>query len=360
MEGDAVALPSFFSADSLVRSLSLDRKTKEVLTSVSPLYPVRVSSFYAGLIEADNPRCPIRLQAIPSIEELRHGGVEDPLGERNIALTPSFFKRYPKRGVFLVTAECAMFCRFCNRRRLVGKGLNPADSREETLGFLDRSPEVQEVILSGGDPLMLEPDELGYILHRLRQTQHIRVIRISSRMPVVFPQRVHAFLKVLRRYAPLWFVVHINHPRELSREFDHAVAQLRVCGVTMVSQSVLLRGVNDCHHILARLFEGLLERGIKPYYLFQLDDVVGATHFKVRIATGLKIMRSLRAECSGLCLPQYALDITGGLGKVPLEGDYLGERHGDTVSLRNLYGEYGSYLDDGQESVCHECGICRK
>lgn len=360
MEGNMVALPSFFSGESLLRSLPLDTETKKIIASVSPLYPVRISSFYAGLIEAGNPRCPIRLQAIPSVEELREGGVDDPLGEEGIALTPTFFKRYPKRGVFLVTAECAMFCRFCNRRRLVGRGFDPADSREETLDYLERSPDIQEVILSGGDPLMLEPDELGGILHRLRRMTHIRVIRISSRMPVVFPERALAHLDVLQKYAPLWFIVHINHPREMSREFDHVVAQLRIRGVSMISQSVLLRGVNDCHHILAGLFEGLLERGIKPYYLFQLDDVVGATHFKVRIATGLEIMRSLRARCSGLSIPQYALDITGGLGKVPLEGGYLGKRQGNIVHLRNLYGEQGSYLDDGQESHCHECGLCRK
>jgi lysine 2,3-aminomutase len=357
-EGNAVALP-FLSVESLSRLLHLDDEAKKDVERVSHLYPLRIPSFYAGLMDANNARCPLRLQAIPSVEELDGQGVVDPLGENGIAITPSFFKRYPGRGVFLVTAECAMYCRFCNRRRLVGGGFTPQASREETLSYLEYSKEITEVILSGGDPLMLEPEELDYILARLRRMRHLRVIRISSRIPVVLPERLRAHARTIGKYAPLWFIVHVNHPAEISPEFVDAATELRARGASVVSQSVLLRGINDCSHILGRLFENLVELGIKPYYLFQLDDVIGATRFKVRIETGLSIMRSLRTQVSGLCIPCYALDITGGLGKIPLEGGYVKQRDRDRVHMENLYGQEGSYLDNGEESTCLGCDLCR-
>jgi lysine 2,3-aminomutase len=360
MEGNGVTLPFFSDVESLSRFVVLEKETKKNIENVSRHYPFRISPFYASLMEAENPRCPIRLQAIPSVEELGSQGVPDPLGESGIAVTPSFYKRYPKRGVFLVCAECAMYCRFCNRRRFVGKGFKPEDSREETLAYIEQSKDITEVILSGGDPLMLEQGDLGYILERLKRMKHIRLIRISSRMPVVFPERALTHVQTIAKYAPLWLIVHTNHPREISREFVGVIRQLRAVGVSVVSQSVLLRGVNDCHYILGRLFERLVEVGIKPYYLFQLDDVRGATHFKVRLDTGMAIMRSLRAEVSGLCIPQYAVDITGGLGKIPLEGGYLKDRDGDAVNMTNLYDKEGIYLDNGGASTCLQCGLCKQ
>jgi lysine 2,3-aminomutase len=339
--------------------LGLDNSSRQEIESVGRVYPFTVPTYYAGLMEPGNPRCPIRLQAVPSAEELASTGIADPLGEHKIAATPTFFRRYPKRGVFLVAAQCAMYCRFCNRRRLVGRGFKPEDFREETLLYLERSPDITEVILSGGDPLMLDPPELDYILSRLRRIDRIKVIRISSRMPVVFPGRTEVYRKAIKRHGPLWFVVHINHPREVTAEFIGAIKGLHEAGAVIVSQTVLLRRVNDCPHILARLFERLVEEGVKPYYLFQLDDVVGATHFKVRLETGAAIMRALRASVSGLCMPSYALDITGGLGKIPLESGCVRQRKGDRVFMENLQGEQGVYRDDGKESRCNDCGICR-
>lgn len=359
-EGRTLTLPFFLSdVPSLSSFLTLDERAKQEIESVGRVYPFRVPRCYAALMDAGNPCCPIRLQAVPSAEELAGTGVADPLGERDISITPTFLKRYPKRGVFLVGSECAMYCRFCNRRRLVGRGFRPEDSWEDTLLHIERSPDVEEVILSGGDPLMLDPRQLDYILSRLRRIDHIRVIRISSRMPVVFPERTEAHRKAIARWGPLWFVVHVNHPREVTGEFVGAVRALREAGAVMVSQTVLLRRVNDCAHILARLFEKLVEAGVKPYYLFQLDDVMGATHFKVRLETGFAIMRALRASVSGLCVPQYALDITGGLGKIPLESGYVKRRNGDRVSMENLEGKRGVYRDNGEASRCNECGICR-
>ena len=345
--------------ESLSRIISLDNETAEEIGRVSAVYPFRAPRFYAGLMEKENLFCPIRLQALPTAAELGGQGVTDPLGEGRISVTPSFLKRYPGRGVFLVTAECAMYCRFCNRRRLVGSGFRPQDSREETLAYLERCDEIREVIISGGDPLMLEAAESDYVLGRLRKIGRIGVIRVSTRVPVVFPEGFERHRQTIKKHGPLWLIIHINHPREATPEFAGVVRALREADAVILSQTVLLRRINDCPHILARLFQKLVALGVKPYYLFQLDDVVGATHFKVRLETGMAIMRSLRGSASGLCIPHYALDITGGLGKIPLENGYVKAREGRLVFMENLYGEEGTYRDDGEESRCGRCGVCR-
>jgi lysine 2,3-aminomutase len=351
---------SVSDVDGLGRLITLDDESSKAIEEVSSVYPFRVPLFYAGLMERDNPACPIRLQALPSSFELRKTGTADPLGEGQIAVTPSFLKRYPGRGVFLVTAECAMYCRFCNRRRLVGKGFRPQDSREDTLSYLEGCDEIKEVILSGGDPLMCGEDELDYLLGRLRRIGRMEVVRVSTRAPVVFPEALDRHLRAIKRHGPLWLIVHINHPREATPEFARAVRKAQEAGAIVTSQTVLLRRVNDCVHLLARLFEGLVRLGVRPYYLFQLDDVLGAAHFKVRLDTGMAIMRSLRRSVSGLAVPCYALDITAGLGKIPLEGGYIRGREGQRVRMENLYGETGFYTDDGEESTCNGCAVCRK
>ena len=352
-------LPFLSDVEGLSGLISLDSRSKREIEEVSRLYPFRVPQFYAGLMERENPLCPLRLQAVPSARELRGGGVEDPLGEGQIAVTPSFLKRYPGRGVFLVTAQCAMYCRFCNRKRMVGRGFAPEASREETLAYLERSDEIREVIVSGGDPLMLPPAELEYVLGRLRGIGRLRVIRLSTRMPVVFPEGAGLHREAIKRHGPLWLVVHINHPREVTPEFMGVVRTMQEARAVIISQTVLLRGVNDCEHILAGLFEKLVELGVKPYYLFQLDDVRGATHFKVRLEDGMALMRALRASASGLAVPHYALDITDGRGKIPLEKGSLKKRKGKRVFMESLSGEEGVYMDDGEESRCAGCAVCR-
>jgi lysine 2,3-aminomutase len=358
-EGKPLTLPLFSDVESLSRVITLSDESKKEIESVSRIYPFRVSRFYASLMKPEDPLCPIRLQAIPSKDELAGRGVTDPLGEKRIEATPAFFQRYRDRGVFIVAAKCATYCRFCNRRRLVGRGFDPETYRERTIEYLERHRELREVIISGGDPLILSPPELDYIIGRLTKMDHIRVLRVSSRMPVMDPERVRLHQKALKKQRCLWFVVHVNHPKEVTPEFLDAIRIIRETGAQVISQTVLLRRVNDCRHILAHLFERLIEAGVKPYYLFQLDDVVGSTHFKVRLDKGVEIMKALRGSASGLCMPQYAVDITGGLGKVPLENGYVKKRKGERVYFENLYGEKGTYLDDGEESRCNNCGMCR-
>jgi lysine 2,3-aminomutase len=313
-----------------------------------------------SLMDGQNTACPIRRQAIPSIEELAGTGRVDPLNERSDSHTPAFIKRYPGRGVFLVTSQCAMYCRFCNRKRLAGLQWDPGSFREETLTYLEKEKDVREIILSGGDPFVLPPEELGYLLARLRRMNHVKTIRISTRMPVVHPEGLfQGHFAALEKAAPAWVVIHINHPREVSPEFVHTVKALRRAGSILVSQTVLLRNVNDCPHVLAQLFGALVECGIKPYYLFQLDEVRGGMHFKVRLERGIEIMRHLRNRISGLAMPQYVLDVTGGLGKAPVDYRYVKGWKGGNVQVESSLGKIGRYRDDGRESRCMGCGLCR-
>jgi len=359
-EGNTVTLPFIDSLEELSKYISLDQSISADIARVSRLYPFRLSRHYLSLIRKEAPlSCAIGRQAIPSVDELADDGKADPLNEKDGLVTPVFIKRYDGRGVFLVSAECAMYCRFCNRRRLVGKEWDPALFREETLDYLEKDKEIREVIISGGDPLMLAPEELSYIVSRLRHMGKA-IIRISTRLPVVCPERVtDAFFGLVRDNAPLWVVIHINHPDEMTPEFVAVVRRLMGSGAALVSQTVLLKGVNDCPHVLGRLFEGLVMNGIKPYYLFQLDEVSGAMHFKVRLDKGVEIMRTLRKTVSGLAMPCYALDIPGGLGKVPVDHRYVkGRRHGIARIESPLKG-YGIYDDNGGTNGCGtDCASC--
>jgi lysine 2,3-aminomutase len=349
------------SVDDLTRFLSLKGAPQEGIRRVTAQYPFKIPKFYLDLMDGQDPCCPIRRQAIPSIEELADEGEEDPLCERQISVTPSFLKRYPGRGVFLVTAQCAMYCRFCNRKRFAGKEWDPRTSWEDTFRYLEKTDDVREVILSGGDPFMLLPDELDYILSRLRKVKRIGNVRISTRVPVVDPEALSkAHVKATSKTWPLWLVVHINHPKEVTRAFIDTIGNLRRAGSVVLSQTVLLRGVNDCPHILLKLFSLLLTCGVKPYYLFQLDEVRGASHFKVRLRRGMGIMRILRLQGSGLAIPQYVLDITGGLGKVPVDSQHVRKGTGTKVFVQNASGTAGIYRDDGKASRCLGCGICGK
>ncbi|MCX5813077.1 MAG: KamA family radical SAM protein [Proteobacteria bacterium] len=354
-------LPFIHTVEELSKHLCLDKKTKEEIEKVSISHPFRIPKFYLDLMEKDNPLCPIRKQSVPSKEELTGNGDTDPLNEKKISLTPSFFKRYQNRGVFLASSDCAMYCRFCNRRRLIGKKWDARLHWEETFQYLERDRETHEVIISGGDPFMLSSDELDYILSRLRSIRSIKNTRISTRMPVVYPEGLkQGHFDALKKSSPLWIVIHINHPREVSTDFIETVNRLRDAGNIIISQTVLLRGVNDCPHVLARLFENLVYCGVKPYYLFQLDEVRGAGHFKVKLKKGVEIMRYLRANNSGLAIPQYALDITGGLGKVSVDYKYIKKRRGNKVIVEGLSGKTGIYNDDAKQSICSKCNICKQ
>ncbi|MBA4418330.1 MAG: hypothetical protein C0392_10540 [Syntrophus sp. (in: bacteria)] len=358
-EGTSATLPFIESVEAVSRFIPLGQPIKDAIHKVSQIYPFRITQFYVSLIDKANPSCGIGRQSIPSFEEFDETGENDPLNEGAHMITPALIQKYPGRAVFMVNAECAMYCRFCNRRRMVGRGWNPGQFREETLTYLENDTTIGEVIISGGDPFMLPPEELAYILSRLRGMGK-KILRISSRMPVVYPEGLtEDHYKAIDDNSPLWIVFHINHPKEISPEFIEVVKRLRQAGAMLVSQTVLLRNVNDCPHILSLLFEGLVVQGVKPYYLFQLDEAKGVSHFKVRLKTGIEIMRSLRKTISGLAMPQYALDIPGGSGKVPVDYQYIQGKEHDRILIESPLAGFGTYMDNGMESRCMKCGVCK-
>jgi len=348
----------FFSLEELSALFDLPEDIRRDAKKVEEFFPVRIPEFYLNLMNLEDPSCPLKRQAFPSIDELSDSGYVDPLGEEKSSLTMSFIKRYPGRGVFLVSSQCAMFCRFCNRRRLLGMDSELERSWDETFKCMEKLEDLHEVILSGGDPFMQGVEKLRYVLERIKGIRKIRTIRISTRVPVVFPQGVsEELVRTLRMFRPLWIVIHINHPKEVSEEFKKIVRDLQMSGLQILSQTVLLRGVNDCARTLIDLFETLVSLGVKPYYLFQLDEVKGACHFKVKLSQGTKIYRALRMYASGLAIPSYVIDITGGLGKVQVTESIIG-RDGKTVLLRTPEGRIGRYSDDGYDSECKKCGLC--
>jgi lysine 2,3-aminomutase len=315
------------------------------LIAVAAQYPMRITPYYLSLIREVGD--PIWRQAVPDAAEL-HDRVclVDPLDEENQSPVPNLVHRYPDRVLFLVCAECAMYCRFCTRKRKVGGErmvVNDA-TIARGLDYIRQHEEIRDVILSGGDPLLLADEKLDAILGALRAIPHIEIIRIGSRIPVVLPQRVTmGLIRVLRKHHPLYLNTHFNHPDEITATSAKACARLADAGIPLGNQTVLLRGVNDDPAVMKRLMQKLLAIRVRPYYLYQADMVQGTDHFRTSVAEGLTIVKALRGHTSGLGVPAYVIDAPGGGGKIPLLPDYLQELTEDEVRLKNYRGELYSY-----------------
>jgi len=314
------------------------------LEAVAEQYPMRINPYYLSLIkDVDDP---IWRQAVPSEKEL-HDSVchADPLEEENQSPVPNLVHRYPDRALFLVCSECAMYCRFCTRKRKVG-GESMQVNRETIeggLAYLREHPEIRDVIVSGGDPLLLSDEKLDWILGALRGIPHIEIIRIGSRIPVVLPQRITmGLIRVLRKHQPVYLNTHFNHPDEITETSAKACTRLADAGVPLGNQSVLLRGVNDDPAVMKRLMQKLLAIRVRPYYIYQADMVQGTDHFRTSVEEGIEIIRALRGHTSGLGVPAYVIDAPGGGGKIPILPDYL-QSLGEEVVLKNYLGESYSY-----------------
>ena len=330
------------SAEELTRELGGDpAETAEVCTR----YPLRISPYYLGLIRQFGE--PLRRQAVPDLRELDDpAGMIDPLGEEELSPVPNLVHKYPDRALLLVSSQCAMYCRFCTRKRKVGRPamLISEQTIAAGLDYLQKTPAIREVLISGGDPLLLSDQRLEDILCRLRAIRHIEVIRIGTRAPCTLPMRVTPDLAaMLRRYHPLYINTHFNHPAELTDEAAAACGLLADAGIPLGCQTVLLRGVNDSPEIIRRLFCGLLRMRVRPYYLMQADLTSGTAHFRTDIRTGLKIMQSLIGTVSGMAVPTYVLDAPGGKGKIPLTPDYVTALRADTLEFVNFQGISCSY-----------------
>jgi lysine 2,3-aminomutase len=314
------------------------------LTEVSERYPMRINPYYLGLIQ--EPGDPIWRQAVPDPLELADTVCpEDPLDEEHLSPVANLVHKYPDRVLFLVASQCAMYCRFCTRKRKVGTA-RMAVSRESMLqafAYLRDNPQVRDVLISGGDPLLLADETLAWLLSNLRAIPSIQIIRIGSRVPCTLPMRVTRRLAaLLRRYHPLYLNTHFNHPREITPEAARACARLADAGIPLSNQTVLLRGVNDNLATITELMQRLLMIRVRPYYLFQGDMTRGSNHFRTRVEEGLEIMRGLIGHTSGLAVPTFAVDAPGGGGKIPLTPDYV-RSLGDTVEFVNYLGTPCSY-----------------
>ncbi|HSR36224.1 MAG TPA: KamA family radical SAM protein [Desulfurivibrionaceae bacterium] len=309
------------------------------LAMVCARFPMRINPYYLGLIRQHG--APLLRQAVPDPRELTDTTCfDDPLNEENLSPVPNLVHKYPDRALFLVTSRCAMYCRFCTRKRKVGteRMRITKETIRQGLDYLRRTPAIRDVLVSGGDPLLLDDDTLAGVLAELRRIRSIEIIRIGSRVPCTLPMRVTANLaKTLKKFHPLYINTHFNHPAELTPEAARACARLADAGIPLGNQTVLLRGINDDTATLRELMFGLLRMRVKPYYLFQGDMTRGTDHFRTPVEAGLAIMRELIGHTSGMAVPTFAVDAPGGGGKIPLTPDYVRES-GRTLTFINYQG----------------------
>ncbi len=335
------------SLDELAQLIHLTDEEIEGLTAENK-FRVDVTPYFASLIDPDDPYCPIRRQVIPLGRELQafEGMMEDSLAEDQHSPVPGLVHRYPDRVLMLLTTQCASYCRYCTRSRIVG---NPAMTFskadfEQQFDYLRRTPQVRDVLLSGGDPLTIAPKTLEYILSNLRAIEHIEIIRIGSRVPVFLPQRItDEFCEMIRKYHPVWMNIHVNHPKEISPELSRALDKLSYAGVPLGNQSVLLAGINDSVHIQRELVHKLVRNRVRPYYLYQCDLVEGAGHFRTTVSKGIEIIEGLRGHTSGYAVPTYVVDAPGGGGKIPVMPQYVISQSPGKVVLRNYEGFITTY-----------------
>lgn len=337
------------TVDELAQVINLTDSEREALKT-NGLFRVDITPYFASLMDPDDIHCPVRKQIIPTSREIVpfQAMMEDSLAEDKHSPVPGLVHRYPDRVLMLVTTQCASYCRYCTRSRIVG---DPTEtfSRQDfdaQIAYIEQTPQIRDVLLSGGDPLVLAPKLLDMILGRLRAIPHLEIIRIGSRVPVFLPQRVTPELcEMLAQYHPLWMNIHVNHPKEITPELAAACDRLSRAGIPLGNQSVLLAGVNDSVHIQRQLVHDLVKMRVRPYYLYQCDLVKGAGHFRTSVSKGIEIIEGLRGHTSGYAVPTYVVDAPGGGGKIPVQPNYvLSQGAGKTV-LRNFEGFITAYAE---------------
>ncbi|RNC28624.1 MAG: L-lysine 2,3-aminomutase [Candidatus Dichloromethanomonas elyunquensis] len=347
--------------EELVEMVSLSSDETEQMVHCLKNFRMAITPYYFSLIDPDNPECPIRKQAIPSIYELCKStfDLEDPLHEEADSPVPGLIHRYPDRVLLLVTDQCAMYCRHCTRRRMAGQTDHalPLIQFKLALEYIRFNPQIRDVLISGGDPLTLSDDRLDFILTSLRSIPHVEIIRIGTRTPVVLPMRITDKLAaMIQKHHPVWINTHFNHPAELTAEARGALSKLANAGIPLGNQSVLLRGINDCPLLMKKLVHELVKCRVRPYYLYQCDLSVGIEHFRTSVSTGLEIVEMLRGHTSGFAVPTFVVDAPGGGGKIPLQPNYLLSQSSDKVILRNYEGVITVYEEpENKASRCKSC-----
>lgn len=328
----------------------LSEKEIKGLSSINLTLPVAVTPYFASLMSQTDPKCPLRKQGIPTIDEceIKSEDSADPLAEDKDSPVPHLVHRYPDRVLLLVTNNCPMFCRYCTRRRIVGKPEEaiPTSELEPAFEYIKKKKIIRDVLISGGDPLIMSTERLEAILSRLREIKHVEILRIGTRAPATLPMRITEELtKMLKKYHPLWMSLHFSHPKEVTKEASEACIKLADSGIPLGSQTVLLKGVNDDLSTMRKLVHELLKIRVRPYYLYQCDLAEGTSHFRTKIAQGLKIIENLRGFTSGYAIPTYVIDAPGGGGKIPISPNYFIGKHGSKIILRNYEGKIYEYIE---------------
>lgn len=352
--------------DQFEKMLELTEQERGALEQGGTMLPVGVTPYYMSLLDATDASQALRKTVVPTTHEWVRtvGEADDPLGEDGHSPVPGLVHRYPDRVLLLPLDFCSTYCRYCTRSRVVGHGeIVPNEARLEAIfAYLERTPQVRDVLISGGDPLALSDDRLEEILRRLQAIPHIEFVRIGTKMPAVLPQRITQELcRMLRKFHPLWMSLHFLHPSECTPESRRACERLADAGIPLGSQTVLLRGVNDSVETMRQLVHGLLRMRVRPYYLYQCDPISGSAHFRTSVAKGLEVIEGLRGHTTGYAVPTYVIDAPGGGGKIPLQPTYLVGREDGFVVLRNFEGKIFRYPepdanDEASESVGAEHG----
>ncbi len=336
------------TVEQLERHMTLTPSEKAGCLFAKDKLALAITPYFFNLIDRNDPDCPVRKQVIPRMDEsvLSTGEMLDSLGEDSHSPVPGLVHRYPDRVLFLVTDRCASYCRYCTRSRLVSNAqdYNFHPEYEQALRYIEAHPEIRDVLLSGGDPLLLSDKKLDHLLGRLRAIKHVEFIRIGSRIPVFLPQRITPELcEIFKKHGPIWMSVHLNHPKEATQELKDACERLSFAGVPLGNQSVLLRGVNDDPEVMKALVHRLLRMRVRPYYIYQMDLITGGAHFKADVRKGIEIIQALRGHTTGYAVPQYVIDAPGGGGKVPINPDYVEQITDEEVVFRNFEGKQFRY-----------------
>ena len=334
--------------EQLKQYVSLTPEEEEGVAKSLKTLRMAITPYYLSLINPDDPNDPVRKQAIPTAAELHQSAADllDPLHEDEDSPVPGLTHRYPDRVLFLITDMCSMYCRHCTRRRFAGQHdcQSPSERIQAAIDYVARTPQVRDVLLSGGDALMVDDAMLESIIKRLRAIPHVEIIRIGSRTPVVCPQRITDNLcEMLKKYHPIWLNTHFNHPNEVTEESAAACARLANAGVPLGNQSVLLRGINDNVDIMKKLVHKLVMMRVRPYYIYQCDLSMGLEHFRTPVSKGIEIIEGLRGHTSGYAVPTFVVDAPGGGGKIPVMPNYLISESPTKVILRNYEGVITTY-----------------
>ncbi|QXM06775.1 lysine 2,3-aminomutase [Crassaminicella indica] len=352
------------TVEDLKKVINLTEEEEEGIRESLKTLRMGITPYYASLMDPDDPHCPVRMQAVPTLAETHksEADMEDPLHEDTDSPVPGLTHRYPDRVLLLITDMCSMYCRHCTRRRFAGQkdDAMPLERIDKAIEYIRNTPQVRDVLLSGGDALLVSDETLEYIIKKLREIPHVDIVRIGSRTPVVLPQRITPELvNMFKKYHPIWLNTHFNHSKEMTPTAAKACAMLADAGVPLGNQSVLLRGVNDCVHVMRDLVHKLVKNRVRPYYIYQCDLSMGIEHFRTPVSKGIEIIEGLRGHTSGYAVPTFVVDAPGGGGKTPVMPQYVVSQSPKRVVLRNFEGVITTYTEPTPYEEKCNCPVCR-